>query len=245
MATAPHAELLTPGQMKDLTSAAVQGVPSDLSRGLADLWIGQKGMLGEEIRRIFYAGPFPDIDWPLTYLKLGMEAEAEAAKKIVLPPRDTLIWWVPMVQGTTSNRIVSGMRNLGVGFYLYEDDLDVAVPTHDRDPNRDGSYVIGFRRTIEADEENKNLSANQLKERNHKGITLPERLLLGAGFFVATGQYLDVKNETLCAGSRFSDGRVPHVHWPPGPRKVCVSWSHPDHCHHLLCSRSAQFPLPA
>lgn len=185
----------------------------------------------------FYQVQLPDIDWPLTYLKLDMEAEAEAVKELALPPANLAIWWEPMVQGVTSNRIIAGLRNLDVKFWLYADDLDTAVPTHDRDP-KNGSYVVGFRRTIEADEENKNLSADQLRQRNHKGITLPERLLLEAGFFVATGDHLDINNTTLCTGSRYSVGNVPYVSWDSGYRRVYVCWHYPDGAFDFLRSRS-------
>ena len=110
------------------------------------------------------------------------------------------------------------------------------MPTHDRDPNRDGPYVVGFRRTVEADEENKDKSANQLAKANHKGITLPERLLLGAGFYVATGQHLDVVNWTLCTGSHYRDGDVPRVYWDSDDRKVVVDWCDPGG--HGACLRS-------
>jgi len=180
----------------------------------------------------------PDIPWPETYKALGMEDEYKAsASGLVIPNRPDL-WVMPMVKGVTSNKIVAGHKKLGVKFYLYADNLDQAVPKHDRDANRDGSYVVGFRRTIEADEENKNKSANQLARENHKGITLPERLLLGAGFFVATGQHLDEKTLTLCSGSRYSDGGVPGVYWAPDSREVDVDWCGPGYSGDGLRSRS-------
>ncbi len=242
MATAPF-ELMTTGEMKDLCSAAFQAVPSDLPRWLAKQWLCQKGRIGEEITKIFLAGPFPDINWQLTCEKLGMKAEAEAISKLVLPPANPATWWVPMVEGVTSNRVVAGMRNLGVDYGLFDEDLDAAVPTHDRDP-KNGSYVVGFRRTIEADEENANKSVIQLAEQKHAGITLPERLWLGAGFFVATGQHLDTKKITLCSGSRDGYGGVPYVDFRLDDRGVCVCWCFPGFSYGDLRSRSVQFPLP-
>jgi hypothetical protein len=187
----------------------------------------------------------PDILWAETYKVLGMEDEyAIGVKSLVIPERPD-IWVMPMVKGVTCNRIVAGHKKLGVNFYLYADDLDQAVPTNDRNANRDGSYVVGFRRTIEADEENKNKSAKQLTNENHCGITLPERLLLGAGFYVATGQHLDEENITLCPGSRVSGGRVPGVYWGSGLRKVYVHWYSSDGARGALRSRSAVSYLPA
>ena len=97
---------------------------------------------------------------------------------------------------------------------------------------------------MEADESNKNLSANQLAKRNHKGITLLERLLLEMGYFLATGKHLDEKNVTLCTGSRDSVGGVPYVYWNSDDRKVYVRWYHPGDSDGGLRSRSA-VSLPA
>ena len=168
---------------------------------------------------------FPDIDWPETHKALGLQDEyREAAKTLVLPTDRPDLWVMPMIKGVTSNKIVAGHKKLGVNFWLYADDLDAAVPTHDRDANRDGSYVVGFRRTVEADQENADKSANDLAKVGHKGIVLPERLLLGAGFYVATGQHLDVKTVTLCTGSRDADGHVPLVHFHSVNSEVDVGW---------------------
>jgi hypothetical protein len=78
---------------------------------------------------------------------------------------------------------------------------------------KDGHYAIWVRDRQEADEEFKDLSANSLKNQNHESITLEERLIFELKFFKETGKRLDVLNVTLCAGSRYSDGRVPRVGW--------------------------------
>ncbi len=66
---------------------------------------------------------------------------------------------------------------------------------------------------MEADEELKNKSANMLAEAGIKGETLPERLLHELKYFTDTGKHLDVKNTTLCSGSRDPYGVVPLVDW--------------------------------
>jgi hypothetical protein len=177
--------------------------------------------------------------WEEVYELLGMRSEyidfAAAS-----PGNDSSNFWtVPVVKGITCNKVVAALRKRSVDVNLYRDDLDANVTENDRDPNHNGSYVISFLHTVEADEGNKNLSANQLKERNHKGITLLERLLLELGYFLATGKNLDVKNITLCTGSRLSNGVVPRVRCGPGSRWVCVSWCHPVHARGDLRSRSA------
>lgn len=245
MPTAP--KVLTPGQMKDLVSALGQSVPSDLPFKVAENWLGRKGELGERVGLVLSGWEFipPDINLPLTYEKLGMTAEYEAAaKKLAIPSANSSLWMPLMVPGVTPNKIVAGYRSMEVQVYTYRDDLDAYVEKNDRDPNRDGAYYVGFRRTIEADEENRSLSATVLAERKHRGDTLCERLLLGFGFFVTTGLHLDVKTWTLCAGSRSRDGGVPGVRWYPGVRGVDVGWCYPGYSCDFLRSRSAQFPLP-
>ncbi|MEK7664568.1 MAG: hypothetical protein AAB361_00325 [Patescibacteria group bacterium] len=190
---------------------------------------------------IWQVETLPDINWPAVYQKLGMEAEYQEFVKTTNWSNPSL-WIVPAINGATCNKVVAAMKNDGVKFWPNKD-LDASLSRNDRDPNKDGSYVVGFRRTIEADEENKNLSADILAEHNHKGITLLERLLLGAGYFWTTGQHLDVKNITLSTGSRDLVGSVPSVcFFFSVYGEVFVSWYGPGIRHDSLRSRSAVPP---
>lgn len=120
--------------------------------------------------------------------------------------------------------------------WRYADDLDVAIPSNDRDP-KNGTYAVWVRDRVEADEENKGLSADILKEQGASGITELERMLYELKYWDETGQHLDVINVTLCSGSRYSDGRVPGAYWHSG--KFGVSWYSPGSCCGGLRSRSA------
>lgn len=73
-----------------------------------------------------------------------------------------------------------------------------------------------FKKEIEADENLKNMSANDLKEKGVKGITLRERIIIELEYFNETGKHLDIDNWTLCSGSRNSDGGVPRAYWHDG-----------------------------
>jgi len=150
---------------------------------------------------------------------------------------------MPVVKGVTCNKIVATLRELKVGVGTCTDDLDKNVPINDRDPDS-GSYIVGFVQNVEADEGNKNLSANTLEGCGHKGITLLERLILELGYFLSTGKHLDNINITLCSGSRGSHGSVPNVSWFPDVRRVCVFWCNPVNSSNSLRSRSA-VSLPA
>ena len=114
--------------------------------------------------------------------------------------------------------------------------LNEAVPINDRDP-ANGPYAVWVRDRVEADEEHKNYSANDLKQRGVSGITLLERLLLELKYFRETGKHLDIRNITLCSGSRRSDGNVPHVYWDPDGRKLRVRWFNPGCAIGLLRAR--------
>lgn len=237
MATAP----LSPGQMKDLASACVEAIPADLPSDIAQRWIGRKKELGNQLRAILLgdeAEIFSAINWQKTYEALGMETEYAEFVKTHEVKEDSSLWTVPVLKSVICNRIVAALRKQGVDVYTYVDDIDKDVPTNDRDPNRDGSYVVSFVRTVEADEANKNFSANELAKRGHKGITLLERLLLELGYFLTTNKHLDEKNWTLCSGSRHVYGFVPHVHWDSDDRKVYVNWYLPVSSSGGLRSRS-------
>jgi len=119
--------------------------------------------------------------------------------------------------------------------WRYAEDLDKAIPNNDRYPNT-GAYAIWVRDRVEADEENKNLSANDLASQNHKGITLLERMIYEFKCFDETGQHLDTQNWTLCSGSRFSGGGVPGAYWHDG--RFEVGWYCPDDSSDRLRSRS-------
>lgn len=195
-----------------------------------------------------HRNPFavPDIDWKKTYKTLGMEAEYTKFVKEHKVKKDPNLWIAPVIKGVTINKIVAVMRALlqkeepPATVYAYTEDLDadISADKSDRHPDRDGSYLVAFRRTVEADEKNKNLSADILKAQGHKGITALERKLLGLGYFVATGKHLDVKTTTLCSGSRNRYGYVPYVYWSSDDRKVYVNDFNPANANDNLRSRS-------
>jgi hypothetical protein len=218
------------------SASELTGVLKDLFRQIDD------GSITPFNLRAFvnHKNPFDylvDIDWAKVYEILDMSVEYAEFIKTQKVSGDQSVWTVPVLKGVTPDKVVAGLHKLGVDVYLYINDLDKDVPTNGRDPNS-GSYVVSFRRTVEADEENKNLSANQLKEAGHIGITLLERLLLELGYFSVTGKHLDEKNWTLCSGSRCSDGCVPRVDWGSDLRRVCVYWYGPGSSSDYLRSRS-------
>lgn len=100
--------------------------------------------------------------------------------------------------------------------YCYWDNPDQQISENDRQSEK--TYAIWVRDRVEADEELKGRSANQLKDANITTQTLLERLLHELKYWSETGeehsgQHLDVQNWTLCGGSRVRLGNVPRVRW--------------------------------
>lgn len=90
--------------------------------------------------------------------------------------------------------------------------LDTAISEHERHPGN-GSYAVLVRDRVEADEENANLSANQVSEMKVLTETILERIFHELFYNWKSGEHLDVRNLTLCAGSRYRDGGVPSADW--------------------------------
>ena len=63
-------------------------------------------------------------------------------------------WILAQAVGMTANRIWASCKECFHCYYIFGDDLDTTVPTHERTADV-GSYVIRVRGREEADEENK------------------------------------------------------------------------------------------
>ena len=137
-----------------------------------------------------------------------------------------------IAKGLTNN-IVSDVCKNNFPCYKYAEDLDKAVPTNERDP-KNGTYAIWVRDVVEADEVHKNKSADTIKQENFKTETLLERMLHELVYFFENREHLDIKNVTLCSGSRNSDGNVLGVNWDGC--KFGVGWISTEYSNeHLRC----------
>ncbi|MFA6427985.1 MAG: hypothetical protein WCW02_00375 [Candidatus Buchananbacteria bacterium] len=112
-------------------------------------------------------------------------------------------------------------------------------PLSDRDlindrESKNQAYAIWLRDRVEADEELRGLSVQDLKIKKVAGITLLERLIYELKYYQETSLHLDdnllathlleINNVTLCSGSHNSDGITPTVSW--FGRSMRVSWWH-------------------
>ncbi len=144
-------------------------------------------------------------------------------------------------QGITLGKVVAYLRTK-FEVSLYTEDLDQDVEKNDR--TNTTTYAIWVRDVVEADEELANLSANDLTAQKISSETLLERLLHGLLYFTENGKHLDVKNVTLCAGSRTAGGDVSRVYWYAGLHRLHVSWYCPG-CRDVYLRARAVVSLPA
>ena len=119
--------------------------------------------------------------------------------------------------------------------WRYKNDLDKSVAKNDRDP-KNGAYAIWLRDCQEADEENKNLSADYLENQKVKGITLLERMLYELKYKDEPGNHLDTSSVTLCSGSRDSRDILPTAYWKE--EEFGINWYYADGSNDILRARS-------
>ncbi|MDP2656200.1 MAG: hypothetical protein Q8P11_01405 [bacterium] len=131
-------------------------------------------------------------------------------------------------EGVTHKEILDGYAKLKIEITIYGyggRSLDEVVTDLERDPAK-GMQIVWVEGSIEPNRKYANISADKAKEKSIKGVTVRERLLLGLLKYWEKKRHLDVKNYTLCAGSRNVDGNVPNVNFNDG--KVKVNWYNTD-----------------
>ena len=146
------------------------------------------------------------------------------------------LWEIKIAKGQTIESTLAECKKLFPVWRWTDDNLDQIVNS-DRTSKK--AYTVKVRANIESDEELKNMSADDLKEKGIVGITLLERLQLEIDYFKETGKHLDIDSVTLCSGSRRSDGSVPNVFWDSD--KMGVDWDSPDYRSGGLRSRERVF----
>jgi len=235
---------ITTRQMREIISVVTKSVPSYLPSNIAREWISDKKNLEKAVGKILWskkrAPDIVEINWRIVYEALGMQAKYKFAISRLKVANKASLWVIPVLRGLTCKKLILCLKKLGVNIENRINNPDITVRRNDRHPNKDGSYVIAFRRSIEADEDNRNLSAYDMKKKGLKGITLLERLLLELGYFIATNSHLDEESVTLCAGSYHINGDTPRVCFRSGILRVYVCWcGAKDQCDHLR-ARSAK-----
>jgi len=220
----------------------IVGSMSDWSGVLKDLFrqIDDGSLTLEQLKAVVeHQNPFIDLDsllldWRKFYEKY-FKFELDFSKSQVPKQQIEFNRLIIVTQRLTLNQIYNVCAKR-FPCWRYVGDLDKAVTKNDRIVDQ-GSYAVWFRDRREADEELKNLSANQLAQKKILGITLLERLLYELKYWDENSGHLDIANWTLCSGSRDVDGYVPNVIWDYG--KLKVNWSDSNYCYDNLRARAA------
>jgi hypothetical protein len=142
-----------------------------------------------------------------------------------------------VAQGVTIEMVLEACRKYFKVWKYTDEDLDAFTKDHERTA-ANGHYAIRVRERVEADEELKGWSANQVALHHLTTMTLLERLIYELKYFKETRKHLDVSNVTLCAGSRYQDGYVPRVNWRSDGGRLYVDAYHPQDASDSLRARA-------
>jgi hypothetical protein len=232
----PSIELVTEDQLEKLKSTA-----RDLARKRKipaktfQRFLGHKDLISCLTGLIDELGydPTNKIEfWQRLYQKL-FDLDVDFSE-LVLPDHKTgFDRLIVVAEGLTAQHVYDVMTKHFKCWKYADQSLDEAVPSHDRLTIK--AYAIWVRDRIEADEELKNLSAQELAGLQTKTETLLERLLHEMAYWSETGKHLDIQNVTLCSGSRLSGGSVPGCYWCSGQSEV--GWCNPSSRDDILRAR--------
>jgi hypothetical protein len=173
--------------------------------------------------------------WTVLWAEFGFTVDPTSITLPTLPAGFGPARLVVIPKGLTIQKAWDIAKSLFPCYSYISGSLDKEIPTNDRVADKD--YAIMVRDRTEADEEFKNLSANDLEARNHKGITALETIVDEIGFYKKTDGHRDIQNVTLCTGSRDSVGYVPGSGWDDGGFRL--DWSYTDYRNDNLRSRQA------
>lgn len=221
---------MTKGQKADLVKTFSESIP-ETSFEDADAVLANKGPLVAEIRSAFEK--YMPSSLANRQIAMWRKIYKTHFGIIKLDPvqipthRKGFDRLIVVAQGVTIQQAYDTCKKLFPCWKSTERNLDEVIPTNDRMPTA-GAYAIWVRDRIEADEELKNLSANNLAAKSITMETVLERELHEIVYFIDTGKHLDIKNITLLAGSRSAYGSVPHAYWDGDEFYVRVAWCSPD-----------------
>lgn len=242
-----NTKTITAGQVRTLGGKIFNAIPLDMPEGVAQGWIENPEGLNRVLRNALMppaeVSSQEDLgrqigEWKQFYAEhFGLEDTEVLMRDSQIPAMKAGFGQLIIVQkGLTLNQVYAACESK-FKCWRYSDDLDKSVTKNDRTPTKD--YAIWIRNgRIEADEELKNLSADDLAKKEIAGITLLERLLYELFYFWKTKKHLDIDNVTLCSGSRGSGGDVPSVDWDPDDRGVDVYWFYPSYSDSDLRARA-------
>ena len=225
---------LTSGEVLDFGATVMQQLGRDLNPEKVRYYLGKKSRLGDDLRKlgIHKMPEFDSAEWERFYLKHFSHTVDLAGLHVPLKP-DYPCRAVVIISGITNN-IVFDACTKAFKTWRYTNDLNTVTDVVQR-PS--GPYVVWARDVIEADEDMKNKSAEDIEKAGINTLTLKERMMLELKYFDETGKHLDIENWTLCTGSRSSGGSVPFANWGDG--KFYVDAYDAGDSHSVLRAREA------
>jgi len=239
----------TSGQVGEICGVLVGEM--DFSKTEASAIIGNLGQFRKDVREFYktYRTKSTSLGniavlhrWMQVYEKFFGNTPDFSTLQIPAKPEEVgpirLIVVAKEIIAYTDGRYLQGTMNSLKKYFptgYYAGDLDKEISINDRDPSK-GSYAIWVKDVREADEDNQSKSVNDLKDQDHTGITLLERMLLEFDYWSERGEHLDLQKMTLCSGSRHRNGGVPVADWNDG--KFSVVWYDPSRRYPDLRSRS-------
>ena len=171
----------------------------------------------------FYQDHYPEIisDWQNFWHKItGQEYDFS---KIHIPAKPEGKWRLLICIDISLEKLYAECKKRFPCWSWTDKNFDETVIQNERNA-KTSPYAIWAKDEKEADENLKNLSANDIKAKKMTTETLAERLIHELEFFDETGQHLDIKNVTLCSGSRCDDGGVPYARWNSRCSEMDVYW---------------------
>jgi hypothetical protein len=177
--------------------------------------------------------PFERSNWFLEWMRFYKEVfglSLDFSKIPVCKKREGFNWLFFMAPGLTANKIFDKCSEY-FNVWRCRDDLDKEIGGGET-----WIYSFWLRDRIMADEENKNLSAQECRQKNIYGLNLNERMLLELWYYWKTAKHLDEDASTLCIRSHYLDGMIPSVGW--GFDKMQVEGFRPDYSSIGLRARS-------
>jgi hypothetical protein len=231
--------MATPDQLKQIWAIVLQALPTRLTWAQAQYWIGHGRELAAQVHAIFAkTDPYRALlDAWVTFYRDEFGIVLDPAAVRIPEHRDGFDRLIVVAPGITIERVLAQCQKYFKVWRWTNDDLDKL--TESVRSAADGLYAVWVRDRVEADEEHKNKSYNDLQKAGVPGITLLEYVLLHLQHYRVTGQHPDASNITLCTGSLYRGGGVSRAYWHPGFGKFCVSWYDRGHAPPYLRCREA------
>ncbi len=218
-----NVRMANPDMLKQIWAIVMQALPTRLTWAQAQYWIGHGRELAAKVRAIFaVVDPYHQqlAAWETFYRnELGITVDLSGLQ--VPDPRQDFPWLIVVVPGVTIEMVLAAMKRRFPVWRWTNDDLDTLTESTRSAAN--GPYAVWVRDRVEADEEHRNRSYNDLQKAGTLGTTLLEYALLHLKHFAETGVHLDSTNVALCPGSLYRDGFVPHGDWDPVSGRFFVS----------------------